>query len=89
MALVTIQKLSDSEIEKRGIKTWPIWTKEVSRFDWSYDQTEECLILEGEISVETPEGNFQIGPGDFVTFSQGLSCVWNITAPVRKHYNFI
>jgi uncharacterized cupin superfamily protein len=89
MAQVNIQKLSKDEIEKRGIRNWPIWTKEASRFDWSYDQTEECLILEGTISVETPDGTFTIGPGDFVTFAKGLQCVWNITTPVRKHYNFI
>ncbi|RPI80017.1 MAG: DUF861 domain-containing protein, partial [Desulfobacteraceae bacterium] len=25
---------------------------------------------------------------DFVTFSQGLSCIWDIKSPVRKHYRF-
>lgn len=88
MAGLKKEKLSETTIQNRGIRSWPIWTKEVSRFDWDYNSEEECLILEGEILIETPEGNFEIYPGDFVTFEKGLKCVWNIKKPVRKHYNF-
>ena len=56
MSKVIIEKLSNQEIAKRGINQWPIWTKEVSRFDWSYDSEEECQILEGEVIIETPKG---------------------------------
>jgi len=88
MANVIIEKLSDKDIIERKIKSWPIWTKEISRFDWYYDGDEECLILEGEVLVETGECNYTIEAGDFVTFKQGLKCVWNIKKPIRKHYNF-
>ena len=71
-----------------GIPTWPIWEKEVSRFDWYYDSEEECLILEGEVVVETPGGDYTIKAGDFVTFGKGLKCVWDIKKPIRKHYSF-
>lgn len=88
MAKVTVEQLSAAEQKNKGISTWPIWEKEVSRFDWSYDSTEECLLLEGEVIVETDDGNYTIRAGDFVTFESGLSCVWNVKKPVRKHYNF-
>ncbi len=88
MSKIRIEKLSNAEIEKRGIKSWPIWEKEVSKFDWEYSGDEECLILEGEFDVETADGKFHIKPGDFVTFSDGLSCIWDIKKQVRKHYNF-
>lgn len=88
MSKVTIEKPDDIQVNDRGIKSWPIWTKEVSRFDWFYDSTEECLILEGEVTVETDEGNFTIKEGDFVTFEKGLRCVWDIKRDIRKHYNF-
>ena len=39
-------------------------------------------------TVETDQGNVTFGKGDFVTFPKGLSCVWDIKAPVNKHYNF-
>ncbi|MBE9481968.1 MAG: cupin domain-containing protein [Bacteroidetes bacterium] len=70
------------------MKNWPIWEKEVSKFDWEYNGNEECLILDGEVTVETDEGNFKIKPGDFVTFKDGLKCVWDVKKNIRKHYNF-
>lgn len=88
MESVIIEKLNSQEIEKRGIAKWPIWTKEVSRFEWYYDSDEMCLILEGEVVVETAQGNFAVSAGDFVTFRKGLSCIWNVKKPVKKHYNF-
>ena len=88
MVQVTIKKLSEEEIEGRGMRNWPIWTKEVSTFDWYYDDREECLILEGTVTVSRPEGEYSFGGGDFVIFERGLKCVWKVTAPVRKHYHF-
>jgi uncharacterized protein len=29
-----------------------------------------------------------VGAGALVTFPAGMSCTWNITAPVKKHYRF-
>lgn len=88
MDKIIIQKLSKQEIQQRNIRNWPVWEKEVSRFDWYYDSEEECLILEGEIIVETQEGKVSIQAGDFVTYKKGLSCVWQVNKAVRKHYNF-
>jgi len=88
MATVIIQQLSEAEIKKRGIATWPVWTKEVSRFDYTYEETEECYFMEGEVVIETSEGSFHIKPMDFVTFEEGLICVWDIRKNVKKHYNF-
>lgn len=88
MEKVIIKRLSREEIEKRGIENWPIWEKEVSRFDWEYNGDEECFILEGKVVVETDEGEYSINPGDFVTFKDGLKCVWDIKESIRKHYNF-
>ncbi|KMQ50082.1 hypothetical protein CHISP_3036 [Chitinispirillum alkaliphilum] len=88
MTPVIIEKISEQEIESRGIGEWPIWTKEVSRFPWQYDQTEQCLILEGDVVVRVGEEEFRIRKGDFVTFARGVSCEWEILSPVRKHYNF-
>ncbi|MEJ5286045.1 MAG: hypothetical protein CH6_4219 [Candidatus Kapaibacterium sp.] len=89
MTKVKVEKLGEKEMQERGIKSWPIWEKEVSTFDWYYDETEQCYFLEGKVIVETDEGSIEIGKGDFVTFSQGLKCVWKILEPVRKHYRFI
>ncbi len=66
---------------------WPIWEKEASCFDWHYDTDETCYLLKGRVAVSTPDGSkVQFGAGDMVYFPKGLSCVWDITEPVKKHY---
>jgi hypothetical protein len=86
---IKVQKLTQERLKEMGVFEWPIWKKEVSRFAWSYDDIEECYLLEGEVNVETNDGkSVSFGKGDFVTFPKGLSCNWNIKKPVKKHYNF-
>ena len=86
---VKIEHLTEEQIQAQGIRQWPIWEKEVSTFDWFYDNTEQCLILEGEVIVKTDQGDFEIKAGDFVTFEKGLECFWEIKKEIRKHYNFL
>lgn len=85
---ISIQRsLSAEALAGLGIPDWPVWEKGVSRFEWSYDTQETCYILEGKVTV-TPEGGVPVsfGKGDLVTFPKGMHCVWEITAPVSKHY---
>ena len=79
----------ENRLNDLGVTDWGIWTKEASEFPWSYDSTETCYILEGEIEV-TPEGGeaVKITKGNLVTFPQGMNCTWNILKDVRKHYKF-
>ena len=80
---------SSKRLEDLGVSNWPIWTKEVSEFPWTYDETETCYLLAGDVIV-TPDGGepVQFGQGDLVTFPAGMSCTWKILASVRKHYRF-
>jgi len=86
---IEVRKPTEEDLETKGVSSWPIWEKEISRFHWHYDATEECYLLEGRVVVEKEDGEkVEFGKGDFVTFGQGLSCVWDVKEPVRKHYNF-
>ena len=85
---IEVRKPEQSELEEKGILSWPIWTCEPSEFDWSYTDRETCYILEGKVTVQTSEGNVTFGKGDLVVFPEGLSCVWRVEEAVRKHYNF-
>lgn len=86
---IKVQKLSEEEIARQGIRKWPIWQKEPSRFDWSYDSQEQCLFLEGDVVVHVPGGQqVKIQAGDFVTFPEGLKCTWEVRKQVKKHYQF-
>lgn len=89
MSEIKIEKLSENDLNSKGVFNWPIWQKETSTFDWYYDATEECYLLAGKVIV-TPENSqpVEFGTGDFVTFPQGMKCVWEIKEPVKKHYNF-
>ncbi len=85
---VEVKKLNEKEIEEMGIKSWPIWEKEISEFDWSYSSEERCLILEGRALISYADKSVEIKAGDFVIFPKGLRCKWKITDPIKKHYNF-
>jgi uncharacterized protein len=86
--VIKIEKLNEDEITNRGIRKWPVWTKEKSVFDWYYDEQEQCLFFEGKVNVRSELGVTEVQKGDFVTFPQGLKCTWEVIEPVRKHYNF-
>lgn len=84
---IRIERPCEEELRKINVYSWPIWTKEISKFDWYYDTDEFCLIIEGRVFVETPDGyRVEIKAGDFVTFPKGLSCKWEIVEPIKKHY---
>ena len=85
---VLVEKPTSEKLNSLKIFSWPIWTKEVSSFDWYYDEKEICYFLEGEVTVKTSDGEVSFGKGDLVAFPQGLKCVWNIKKSVKKHYKF-
>ena len=85
---IEISAISKNEISKKGVFSWPIWSCEVSEFDWEYDQQESCLLLEGGVEVSSDIETVSFGAGDFVVFPRGLKCRWKIIKPVRKHYTF-
>lgn len=84
-------EIERSPVEERlgelGVRDWPVWTKGVSEFPWTYHEPETCYFLEGDVVV-TPEGGapVEVGRGDLVTFPAGLRCTWKVLRPVRKHY---
>jgi uncharacterized cupin superfamily protein len=89
MAEIKIEKPDKEKLKNIGVFSWPIWEKEISTFDWYYDDAETCYILEGKVRVEPKEGApVEFGPGDLVRFPNGMGCVWKISVPVKKHYTF-
>ena len=85
---IKINKLTEDEITKQNIRSWPIWSCGVSEFDWEYSEQESCLLLEGKVEVLSNIETVKFGGGDFVVFPKGLKCRWKVTSPVRKHYSF-
>ena len=83
---ITVKKATDTE--RSEMQSNPIWECDVSEFDWYYDAEETCLLIEGEVTVSHDRGNISFSAGDYVVFPKGLSCVWKVTKPVKKHYIF-
>ncbi len=90
MSKITVEHNPDaSTLASLGVSGWPTWSKEVSRFPWSYSDKETAYVLEGEVVV-TPDGGepVKFGKGDLVVFPAGMSCTWEVKQPLRKHYKF-
>ncbi len=86
---IQITKMTKSEIEQKGVNSWPIWTCPISVFPWEYEAQESCYLLEGEVEVTVDTGEkFSFGTGNFVVFAKDLKCTWKVLKPVRKHYTF-
>jgi uncharacterized cupin superfamily protein len=85
---IKVEHPGEGKLKELKVKSWPIWTKEPSSFDWSYDEREMCYFLEGEVTVKTDRGEVFLRPGDLATFPKGLSCTWQVHKAVRKHYRF-
>ena len=84
---IQVKRPIGQELDQQGVYEWPIWEKEASRFDWHYDTDETCYLLEGRVEVTTPDGEaVQFGAGDLVHFPAGLSCTWDISEAVKKHF---
>jgi uncharacterized protein len=83
---IEVRKPTPDELSR--MQQCPIWEKEVSEFAWHYDEKEVCLILEGEVTVESPEQTVSFSPGDYVVFPEGLDCTWKVKKAIRKHYKF-
>ena len=78
---------TQERLNELGVSKWGIWKKEVSKFPWTYDSQETCYFLEGDVVVTPDDGQpVQMGKGDLVTFPAGMSCTWEITRDVKKHY---
>ncbi|MTJ30806.1 cupin domain-containing protein [Aphanizomenon sp. UHCC 0183] len=89
MEIKVVHQPNLAHLNELDVFNWPIWEKEISKFSWTYDDQETCYFLEGNVVV-TPDGGqaVQMGKGDLVTFPAGMSCTWEITRDVKKHYCF-
>ncbi|XP_050231148.1 uncharacterized protein LOC126680136 [Mercurialis annua] len=80
----------ESNLTELGVRSWPKWGCPPSKFPWTYSAKETCYLLQGKVKVY-PDGSdegVEMGAGDLVVFPKGMSCTWDVSVAVDKHYNF-
>ena len=87
MDKIIVEKPSAEKLASLGVTRWSTWSKEVSKFPWSFGTQEIAYILEGEVTVTPNNGDaVSFSAGDLVTFPAGMSCTWDVKKALRKHY---
>jgi uncharacterized cupin superfamily protein len=88
MSEITIEhNVTPVKLDAMDVDCWPTWSKEVSTFEWTYNENEMCYILEGEAIITPINGEpVTIQRGDLIRFPAGMSCTWQITEAIEKHY---
>jgi uncharacterized protein len=89
--IVVVHQPGEDFLAAQGCRRWGTWGCEVSKFPWTYDSNESCYLLKGKVTVTPTDGIRQpvsFGAGDFVTFPAGMSCIWDVSEPVHKHFKF-
>lgn len=88
--IVVVSQPDQDFLAKRGVFDWGTWGCGVSKFPWSYSDAESCYLLAGAVTVTPTDGRSPatFKKGDFVTFPAGMTCTWDVTEAVEKHFMF-
>ncbi|GAB2215562.1 hypothetical protein Droror1_Dr00019950 [Drosera rotundifolia] len=90
LGIVVERNPAETKLSDLGVKLWPKWGCPPSKFPWTYSDKETCYLLKGKVKV-TPAGStesIEIQAGDLVVFPEGMSCTWDVSETVDKHYKF-
>ncbi|KAK7269120.1 hypothetical protein RIF29_21836 [Crotalaria pallida] len=91
LAITVESNPSKSRLLELGIKSWPKWACPPGKYMLKFEAQETCYLVRGRVKVY-PKGSSSVfvefGAGDLVTIPKGLSCTWEISVAVDKHYKF-
>ncbi|KAK8532476.1 hypothetical protein V6N13_131801 [Hibiscus sabdariffa] len=94
LRIVVERNPSESKLSELNIKCWPKWGCSPGKYQLKFDAEETCYLLRGKVRVY-PKGPsraepeyVEFGAADLVIIPKGLSCVWDVSVAVDKHYKF-
>ncbi|KAK8941084.1 hypothetical protein KSP39_PZI009802 [Platanthera zijinensis] len=60
------------------------------KFPLKFDAKQTCYLLKGKVKayIKGSAEFVEFGAGDLVTIPKGLSCTWDVSVSVDKHYKF-
>ncbi|PSS05029.1 Beta-secretase [Actinidia chinensis var. chinensis] len=81
---------SKSRLAELGIKSWPKWGCPPGKYTLKFDAQQTCYFLKGKVKAYQKGSSewVEFGAGDLVIIPKGLSCTWDVSIPVDKHYQF-
>mmetsp|Transcript_16559 Transcript_16559/g.33883 ORF Transcript_16559/g.33883 Transcript_16559/m.33883 type:complete len:160 (+) Transcript_16559:198-677(+) len=85
-----VPRANNTIVDQLGCRSWGTWGCEVSVFPWTYDDDEICWVLQGDVIVtcKATGDTMRVQAGDVAFFPKGMSCTWNVSSPIRKHFCF-
>ncbi|KAL1826101.1 hypothetical protein DCAR_0314294 [Daucus carota subsp. sativus] len=88
--IIVQSKPSEDQLSELGIKSWPKWGCSPGKYQLKFDAQETCYLVRGKVKVyrkDSPEV-VEFAAGDLVILPKGLSCTWDVSVAVDKHYKF-
>ncbi|CAI9107525.1 OLC1v1006898C1 [Oldenlandia corymbosa var. corymbosa] len=92
LRIIVQKNPSESQLSELGIKSWPKWGCSPGKYQLKFDARQTCYLLRGKVKVYPSDNNssevVEFGAGDLVVIPKGLSCTWDVSIAVDKHYKF-
>ncbi|KAK8591340.1 hypothetical protein V6N13_031387 [Hibiscus sabdariffa] len=81
---------SAARLSELGIQSWPKWGCPPGKYMLRFDAEETCYLVRGKVKVYAKGSSefVEFGADDLVTIPQGLSCTWDVSVAIDKHYKF-
>uniref|UniRef100_A0A0C9QL46 TSA: Wollemia nobilis Ref_Wollemi_Transcript_28810_1045 transcribed RNA sequence n=1 Tax=Wollemia nobilis TaxID=56998 RepID=A0A0C9QL46_9CONI len=81
---------SQSRLSDLDIRSWPKWGCPPGKFPLKFDAEETCYLLRGKVRAYLKGSSeyVEFGAGDLVVIPKGMSCTWDVSVAVDKHYKF-
>jgi hypothetical protein len=82
---------SQSRLSGLDIRSWPKWGCPSGKFPLKFDAEETFYLVKGKVRAYikgSPDQYVDFGAGDLVVIPKGMSCTWDVSVAVDKHYIF-
>ncbi|CAA7390589.1 unnamed protein product [Spirodela intermedia] len=90
LGIVVERNPPESRLLELGVRSWPKWGCPPGSFPLKFEAEETCYLLRGKVKAFTKGSSdfVEFGAGDLVVIPKGLSCTWEVSVAVDKHYKF-
>lgn len=87
MSGVLVEKSpAPGKLEVLGIEGWALGKLAPGEYTRTYDNAEECCIVEGEAVLRSASGAVEVAAGDLVFIPHGTEVTWEVAAGVEYRW---